>query len=408
VEQFNPTLAILNKDPYPVYRQYREADPVHLGKALYPEYPESWYLFRHEDVESVLRSRIFINERSKISAGSACPVSTPSRKAFWETLEQSLLLVDPPDHTRNRALVNAPFARKSVQQLIPFIQKTADEILDEAVSRGGMDIVSDFSAPLPVTVIARIMGLQISDHRKIRAWSMPIADAMASEVTPESYDAALAMVEDFTHHLQQVFREKRNNPGDDLISSLLHAQDDGELDEHRLVSMCSQIMVAGQETTIDAIGNAILALLQHPNQLEELQSRPELIPNAAQELLRYNSPIQMAIIRFPTEDVEIGGKQIRRGDGVTAILGSANHDPERFDNPDKLDITRSFKGRDVVFGQGIHRCLGAHLAQVELEIALETLLRRVNSIQLKSDQLHWRQNIVFRGLTSLPVSYQAS
>ena len=189
---------------------------------------------------------------------------------------------------------------------------------------------------------------------------------------------------------------------------MLHAQSEGKIDEDRLISVCSQIMVAGQETTIDAIGNATLALLQHPDQLEKLQSNPELIPNAAQELLRYNSPIQMAIIRFPTEDVEIGGKQIRRGESVTAILGSANHDPERFNNPDKLDITRTFKGRDVVFGQGIHRCLGAHLAQVELEIALETLLRKVSSLQLKSDQLTWRQNVVFRGLTSLPVSCQVS
>ena len=211
MEQFNPTLAILNKDPYPVYRQYREADPVHLGKPLYPEYPKSWYLFRHADVESVLRSRVFINESSKLSASPVCPVATPSRRAFWKTLEQSLLLIDPPDHTANRSLVNEPFSRKSVQQLIPFIRKTAEDALDEAISHGDIDIVSDFAAPLPVTVIARIMGLQISNHRKIRAWSKPIADAMASEVTTEAYDGALEMVEDFTQHLKRSSGRKEIN-----------------------------------------------------------------------------------------------------------------------------------------------------------------------------------------------------
>ena len=408
MQQFNPTLARLNKDPYPVYRQYREADPVHLGKALFPEYPESWYLFRHEDIDAVLRNRLFINNRSKTSGGSACPAATPSRKAFWETLEQSLLLSDPPEHTCNRSLVSSSFSRQSAQQLKTFIRESAEAILDRAMKLAEIDIVRDFAAPLPVVVIARIMGLQISDHEMIRNWSRPIADAMAPEASSKIYDDALQMVSDFTRHLKQAFHEKRNNPGDDMLSSLLQAQGTGELDEDRLVSMCSQIMVAGQETTIDAIGNSILALLQHPEQLEELQSNPGLIPNAARELFRYNSPIQIAMVRFPGEDMEIGGKQIHRGDGVTAMLGSANHDPERFENPENLDITRDFKGRDVIFGQGIHRCLGAHLAQLELEIALETLLRRVNSLKLKSDRFLWRQNVVFRGLTSLPVSCQPS
>jgi cytochrome P450 len=408
VQQFKPTLARLNKDPYPVYRQYREADPVHLGKALFPEYPKSWYLFRHEDVESVLRNRLFINDRSKTSDYSACPVASPVRRTFWETLEQSLLLTDLPDHTRNRSLVNNSFSRQSAQQLTPFIRESADAIFDRIFKQGEMDIARDFAAPLPVVVIARIMGLEISDHEMIRNWSRPIADAMATEASSKIYDDALRMVNDFTHHLKLAFRDKRKHPGDDMISSLLQTHNDGDPGEDKLVSMCAQIMVAGQETTIDAIGNSILALLQHPEQLEELQSNPGLIPNAVQELFRYNSPIQIAMIRFPTDDIEIGGQQICQGDGVTAMLGSANHDPERFDNPERLDITRDFKGRDVIFGQGIHRCLGAHLAQLELEIALETLLRRVKSIRLKSDRPQWRQNVVFRGLTSLPVSYQAS
>ncbi len=408
MEKFNPTLARLNKDPYPVYRQYRDSDPVHLGIPLYPEYPESWYLFRHEDVEAVLRSRLFINDRSKTSDDLPCTAATPPRKAFWEQVEKWLLLLDAPGHTRIRSQVSRSFTRQSAEQLIPFIQKTADDLLDRVIDRGEVDIVRDFAVPLPVAVIARLLGLRIRDPGELRAWSRSIANAMAPEATPKLYDEALEKTGDFTHYLQKAFREKRKKPGNDPVSSLLQAQDDGELDENELVSLCSMIIFAGQETTIDAIGNSLLALLQHPDQLEKLQSSPDLLPNAVEELLRYNSPVQIAMVRFPTEDVEIGGKQIRRGNGVTAILGSANHDPKRFENPERLDITRTIKSRDVIFGRGIHRCLGAHLARLELQIVLGTLLRRVKTIQLESDLLHWRKNIVFRGLTSLPVSFEAS
>jgi cytochrome P450 len=408
VEKFNPTLARLNKDPYPIYRQYRESDPVHLGMPLCPEYAESWYLFRHEDIGSVLGSRLFINDSSKTSDGASGPAVAPSRKAFWGLVEKWLLLLDPPDHTRIRSQVSRSFTRQSAEQLIPFIQKTADDLLDRVIDRGEVDIVRDFAVPLPVAVIAQLLGLRFSDTGELRTWSRSIANAMAPEATPNLYDDALEKTRDFSNYLQQTFRETRKKPGNNLISSLLQAQDDGGLDENELVSLCSMIIFAGQETTIDAIGNSLLALLQHPDQLEKLQSRPALLPNAVEELLRYNSPVQLTMVRFPTEDVEIGGKQIRRGNGVTAILGSANHDQERFDNPEKLDITRTIKSRDVIFGQGIHRCLGAHLARMELQIVLGTLLRRVKSLQLESDQLQWRQNVVFRGLTSLPVSFKAS
>jgi cytochrome P450 len=167
-------------------------------------------------------------------------------------------------------------------------------------------------------------------------------------------------------------------------------------------------MFAGQETTIDAIGNSVLALLQNPLQQKRLRDDPELIPNAIEELLRYNSPLQMSIIRVAAEDVELGGKLIRRGDSITAVLGAANRDPEQFVNPDQLEITRNFAGRNVIFGQGIHNCPGAFLARLELQIVLATLLRRTRSIALTSDRLHWRDNIAFRGLTQLPVSFRAA
>ena len=407
MEKFKPTLARLNRAPYTAYRLYRDSDPVHLGSPLYPEYPESWYLFRHEDIVSVLGSRLFINDSSKASGGMPRPPATPSRQAFWELVEKWLLLSDTPDHTRIRSHVSRSFTRNSAEQLIPFIQETADDLLDRVIDRGEVDIVRDFAVPLPVAVVGRLLGLHFKDPGQLRSWSRSIANAMAPEAKSKLYDDALEKTRDFTSYLQQTFREKRKKPGNDLISSLLQAQENGGLDENELVSLCSMITFAGQETTIDAIGNSLLALLQHPDQLEKLQANPALLPNAVEELLRYSSPVQIAMVRFPTEDVEIGGKQIHRGDGVTAILGSANRDPIRFEHPERLDISRTIKSRDVIFGHGIHRCLGAHLARMELQIVLETLLRRVKSLQLKSDQLQWKQNIVFRGLASLPVSFDA-
>lgn len=408
MEKFNPTLARLHKNPYPAYRQYRDSDPVHLGMPLYPEYPKSWYLFRHEDVESVMGSRLFINDRSKTIDAVSCSSAMPSRQAFWSLVEKWLLLSDAPDHTRFRSHVSRSFTRTSAEQLIPFIQETADSLLDRVIDRGEMDIIREFAVPLPVAVVTRLLGLHISDPGELRAWSRSVANAMAPESTQKLYDDALEKTGDFTSNLKQAFHEKRRKPGNDLISSLLQVQEKGGLDENELVSLCSMIIFAGQETTIDAIGNSLLALLQHPDQLEKLQADPALLPNAVEELLRYNSPVQIAMIRFPTEDVKIGGKTIHRGDGVTAMLGSANHDPIRFDTPEKLDICRTIKSRDVIFGQGMHRCLGAHLARMELKIVLETLLRRTKSLELKSDQPRWRQNIVFRGLTCLPVTFEVS
>lgn len=403
MDLFLPTLDLLNKDPYPVYRKYRDADPVHQGLPIYPEYPETWYLFRHKDIESTIRDRMFVNDRRSIQSEiTHCDVE-PARAAFWQEIEMSLLMSDPPLHSDLRSMVSGFFSTKLIRRLIPFVRETAEGLLDRMPFDGEVDLVRDFATPLPVTVIAKIMGLQVDDPMEIRARSGIVANAMAMQVTPEFYERAFSAIRELSDLVAQALKEKTKSLSDDLLSHLAKPANRRGLSDSQLISICCQILVAGQETTVDAIGNSVLALLEHPDQLDLLKASPDQLPNAVEELLRYNSPIQVAMVRFPMKGTEIGGKSINAGACVIGMLGSANRDADYFSNPDTLDITRRFNGRDVVFGQGIHRCLGAHLARTELAIALEALLDRMKAMRLTSHVPTWRDNVVFRGLTTLPV-----
>jgi len=403
MQPFLPTLDLLNRNPYAVYRRYRQSDPVHRGLPIYPEYPETWYLFRYADIESTLRDKTFVNDRRGIQSEITSGEVEPARAAFWAGIEMSLLMSDPPLHSELRSMVSSFFSTRMIEELVPFIRETADNLIGSMSFDGEVDIVRDYATPLPVAVIARIMGLEIEHPGEIRARSSIVANAMAMEVTPEYYVHAHAMLQELSELVAQTFKEKARRPADDLISHLAKPANRRAFSDNQLISMCCQILVAGQETTVDAIGNSVLALLEHPDQLEILRSAPERMPNAVEELLRFNSPIQVAMVRFPTKETEIGGQLVNPGACVIGMLGSANRDPDYFDNPETLDIARRFNGRDVVFGQGIHRCLGAHLARIELGIALETLLGRVKDMRLKNPEPSWRDNVVFRGLTALPV-----
>ncbi len=403
MQPFLPTLDLLNRDPYCVYRRYRQSDPIHRGLPIYPEYSETWYLFRYADIESILRDRTFVNDRRGIRSEVTRGEVEPARAAFWAGIEMSLLVSDPPLHSQLRSMVSGFFSTRMIDQLLPFIRETADSLVERMLLDGEIDIVRDYATPLPVAVIARILGLEIGHPLEIRARSSVVANAMAMEVAPEYYLHAHAMLQELSDLVAKTFKEKARRPADDLISHLARPAIRKEISDEQLISMCCQILVAGQETTVDAIGNSVLALLEHPDQLDILRSSPEKMPNAVEELLRFNSPVQVAMVRFPTQATEIGGHLISPGACVIGMLGSANRDPDYFNNPETLDINRRFNGRDVVFGQGIHRCLGAHLARIELGIALETLLGRVKDMRLKNPEPSWRDNVVFRGLKELPV-----
>jgi cytochrome P450 len=291
-----------------------------------------------------------------------------------------------------------------VEQLRPRVQEIADELIDRVERAGEMDVVEDFAFPLPITVIAELLGIPVADRERFRQWSNAI-------VTPALGAEALAefgaRMSEFVAYLHALFERRRAEPGDELVSALLQVRDGGDtLSEQELFSMVVLLIVAGHETTVSLIANAVLALLQHPEDRAELELDPERIPAAIEELLRYDSPVERTLNRWATTDVELGGQTIRRGDTVIAILGSANRDPARFVDPDTLDLDRT-DTKHVGFGRGSHYCLGAPLARLEAEIALATLLRRLPGLRLAvpSEALTWRPVPLFRSLAALPVAW---
>jgi cytochrome P450 len=300
--------------------------------------------------------------------------------------------------------VTKAFTPRMVEQLRPRIQEIADELLDAVEPRGEMDLVEEYAFPLPITVIAELLGIPVFDRDRFRRWSNAI-------VTPALGAGALAefgaLMSDFVAYLRALFERRRTEPADDLISALLQVRDGGDaLSEHELFSMVVLLIVAGHETTVNLIANAVLALLQHPQELSELRRDPARAPAAIEECLRYDGPVERTLNRWAATDVELGGQTIRRGDLVIAILGSADRDPERFPEPDTFDVDRADK-QHVAFGRGSHYCLGAPLARLEGEIALTTLLRRLPGLRLavSPDVLRRRAVPLFRSLAALPVAW---
>jgi len=290
-----------------------------------------------------------------------------------------------------------------VEQLRPRIQQIADGLVDAVEPHGRMDLVDDFAFPLPITVIAELLGIPGDDRASFRRWS----NAMVTPAfTPGDVERLGEQAGEFVAYLRQLFERRRTDPGADLVSALLQTDEGGDkLSEQELFGMVSLLIIAGHETTVSLIGNAVLALLQHPSRRAELQEDPSRIAPAIEELLRYDSPVERTLNRWATEDVEVGGKTIKRGESVIVILGSADRDPARFADPDELDFARQDK--HIAFGRGSHYCLGAPLARLEGEIAVATLLRRLPGLRLAVDveNLSWRPVPLFRSLVELAVEW---
>ena len=406
VTPFDPLAPTFHADPYPVYRQYRELDPVNWGEPLYPETEAGcWYLFRYADVVDALRDVRFGREGHRLLPPDAPPPPPPG--AFRQLAGGFMLFRDPPVHTRLRGLVNKAFTPRAVAVLRPQVRAIADALLDQAVAKGGaFDLIADYAFPLPVTVIAHILGVPPEDHRHFRGWSSDLAAAIDVRAgrDAEIRDRADRTTEELTAYLRQIVAARRRTPRDDIISALLVAEDGGErLSEQELLATCVLLLLAGHETTVNLIGNGTLALLTHLDQWDRLRQEPSFIPGAIEELLRYESPVQMTF-RNAFADVELGGKTIRRGDLVGLVLGAANRDPAHYPNPDRLDVARTV-GRAATFGMGIHFCLGAGLARLEGEVAFEALLLRMPELRLAMDAPEWRPDVALRGLKALPVSF---
>lgn len=318
-----------------------------------------------------------------------------------------LLSLDPPDHSRLRRLVAIPFTPKYIEGLRVRVQEIAVTLLDEieAKVRSGQrqfDLIDDFSYPLPLTVIAEMLGIPKEDYDRFRIWSQASVTFVPGQQTSQEHNELL---QEFAEYLRQLAVVKRESPGNDLLSGLVQAETDGDkLTENELISMMFLLIVAGHETTVNLIANGTLLLFDHPDQRQRLLDEPALLKSAIEEMLRFYGPVEVGLTRWVREDTEFGGAQLKRGQQMMAVLASANHDPERFPNPEVFDITRE-QNRHVAFGTGIHACLGATLARLEAEVAFAELLNRFPDLALAvpRDELAWRDGTFMRALTGLPV-----
>ncbi|MFE1884737.1 cytochrome P450 family protein [Streptomyces diastatochromogenes] len=377
--------------PYDIYRRLRDTAPVH--RITGPDGTSAWLVTRYEDVRAVLADpRLSLDKRR--GTGTYKGLSLPP------ALDANLLNMDPPDHTRIRRLVGRAFTPRRVQQLREPIRRTADRLLDALGPHGSTDLVASYAAPLPITVICDLLGIPEGDRLDFRQWTDSLT--APDPARPHASKEAMAAMLDF---LTRLVATKRREPADDLLSDLIAVRDEGDrLGEDELMSLAFLILFAGYENTVQLIGNAVLALLQHPDQLAALRKDPGRIPAAVEELARYEGPMLLAMRRFPVEDVTIAGATIPAGETVWVSLSAADRDPARFPDPDRLDLSRDASGH-LSLGHGIHYCLGAPLARAETEIALTALLERFPDLALAEGELRWRSSLRARGLTALPVTY---
>jgi cytochrome P450 len=396
---FNPWSPDFIANPYPHYHQLREADPMHLA-------PLGFYVAsRHADVTTILRDKRF----GKDFIGRMTRRAGPQilEEPVYRSMSHWMLQLDPPDHGRLRGLVVRAFTARRVEDMRPRIQQIVDEIIDQMEPQGHMDLIADFAFRLPVTVICDMLGIP-EDHREVFFTSsraggrlLDLAPLSRAEIDEQnSYNLAMA---EYFHGL---FELRRQEPGDDLTTHLVQAEENGnKLTNEELTANVILLFGAGHETTVNLIGNGLLALYRHPDQLQLLKSNLSLIGNAIEELLRYDSSVQVTG-RTTLEYIdEIGGISLEKGQSVICLLGSANRDPEVYSDPDRLDIMRR-DVRPMSFGGGIHYCVGAQLARIQAEIAIVTLLRRLPNLQLDDiEHPDWRQTFVLRGLNNLPASW---
>ena len=381
------------EDPYPILKQLRDADPVHHDTVL-----NRYVLTRAKDVEEVLWDRSLSVDPRKAAPGTFeanFVLTDPDR-------EPSMLLADPPYHTRLRKLVSKAFTAKAVEDMRPRIQAITDELLDAIDTSQEADLMKAFCEPLPTIVIAEMLGVDPADRDDFKRWSDTGVMSFNPLLTPEERKIVNEAQEALADYLRRAIRDRREHPREDLVTSLVRAEESGEqLTEDEIVTMCALLLAAGNVTTTDLIGNGIHALLKNPEELRKLRDDPSLIKNAIEEILRYDAPV-MQSGRTPLEPIEIDGVPIAPGQSITPTLAAANRDPDAHPDPDKFDVTR----KDVEhhsFGGGVHYCLGAPLARAEAQIAIGAIVRRFPAMRLGDSPLEWRRVPGFRGLAKLPV-----
>ncbi|ARZ65934.1 cytochrome P450 [Streptomyces sp. HU2014] len=396
---FDPWSSRFVADPYPGYERLRASGRVHWF-----EPSRQWLVPHHEDVRALLRDRrlgrTYLHRFSHEEFGRTAPPA--SHEPFHVLNGNGLLDLEPPDHTRIRRLVSKAFTPRTVEDLAPVVARLAAGLVDELLAEGGGDLIGAVAEPLPVAVIAEMLGIPEADRRLLRPWSAAICGMYELNPDEETARHAVRASLDFSAYLRELIADRRARPGDDLITALVHAHDEGDrLTEQEMVSTCVLLLNAGHEATVNTTGNGWWALFRHPDQLAALRADPGLLPGAIEELMRYDTPLQL-FERWVLDDIEIAGTVVPRGSEVALLFGSANRDPARFPDPDRLDVTRA-DNPHLSLGAGIHYCLGAPLARLELAASFGELLRRAPRLRLVAEP-EWKPGFVIRGLRELLVA----
>jgi cytochrome P450 PksS len=389
-------------NPFPFYAQLRAEAPVYPVTVNIRGKQRAWLITRYDDVITVLKDdqRFAKNPRNAMTPEQL--KKAPRLPAMFRSLERNLLGLDGADHDRLKALVHKAFTPRIVEQMRDQTQAQVDAAIDRAERKGGMELISEFALPVPLTIIGRIIGVPEQDEAKFARWAKGFLS-----LTSRNPLFALPSILRFINYPRSLIKLRRAKPSDDLISAMLRAREgDDHLTENEIVAMVVLLLTAGHETTVNLIGSGTLALLQHPEQMAHLREDPSLIKPAIEELVRFVVPAETATERYAREDVTIAGTTIPKGELVLAVIASANRDPQHFDNPDTINLTRE-PNRHLSFGQGMHYCLGAPLSRLEGQIAINTLIKRVPNLRLRvaPDQLRWRGGMIVRGLESLPVAF---
>ncbi len=387
-------------NPYALYKRLREADPVHWDPFLH-----AWVVTRYEDVVQVMLK--FSADRTPSPEQLEALGMMAELQPVAQVMVKQMLFMDAPAHTRLRAVCATAFTPARVAGLRRHIQEIADMLIDRALPSGRMDVIADFANPLPAIVTAELFGVPVEDHEDLKNWSTDFAEMLGNfQHNPDRARSVLKSTENMLAYFQNAIRDQARHPRPGLVQSLMNAEVDGSrLTEEEVIANLIVTMVGGQETTTNLIGNGLVSLLRNPDQLELLKNDPSIVASAIEELLRYESPSQHTA-RLAPADVMLGGKQIKKRQAVIAVFAAANRDPERFADPDTLDLRRP-DNRHVAFAWGAHYCFGAPLARMEGQIAFETLLRRLPNLRLEPQELAWRENMGLRGLKSLAVSFHA-
>ena len=388
-------------DPYPFYHRLRTEDPVHFSDTL-----QTWVLTTYDDVAAATGDARLSSDRMQFYLNPIPAESRPKLTSLCEYMSRWMSMKDPPDHTRLRGLVNKAFTSRSVEEMIPRVREISRNLIVDFGEGGRVDLIGQFAYPLPTTVICEMLGIPSDEQTQFRQWSNDIvafsagSGLLLEDVAAGAQKSQLALVE----YCRRIIDQHRRQPQDDLISRLISVEQEGtQLNELELYAMCVQLFVAGHETTTNLVGNGMLALLRHPQDLQQLRAHPELIESAVEEFLRYDSPVQRSG-RIVVEDMEIHGKRLMEGQSLMLMYGAANRDPVQFADPDRLDLGRQ-PNRHMAFGRGPHFCVGAPLARLEAQVAFETILSMLPEIRLTNGELMWRPSMAMRGLESLEVEY---